>query len=143
MPVTAADLKFFASAVMSDLATAGGARSSTLVQNGTLNNLFASFSSADRSTGRTNIRKLWPSISNADTAALIGASVAINELPTDSFTMVDADASYRLTAGAGNVFLFLRGSNLLDEDARQHASPLKDVVPLPGRSFHLGARAEF
>jgi iron complex outermembrane receptor protein len=39
--------------------------------------------------------------------------------------------------------VFLRGSNLLDEDARQHASPLKDIAPLPGRSFHLGARAEF
>jgi iron complex outermembrane recepter protein len=69
--------------------------------------------------------------------------LAVNELPTDSFTMVDADASYRLTAGSGSVFLFLRGSNLLDEDARQHASPLKDIAPLPGRSVHIGARAEF
>lgn len=65
------------------------------------------------------------------------------ELPTDSFTLVDADASYSLGLGEGSVFLFLRGTNLLDEDARQHASPLKDIAPLPGRSFHLGARAQF
>lgn len=69
--------------------------------------------------------------------------IATNELPTDSFTMVDVDASYRLPLGAASVFVFLRGTNLLDEDARQHASPLKDIAPLPGRSFHLGARAEF
>jgi iron complex outermembrane receptor protein len=68
---------------------------------------------------------------------------AENELPSDSFTMVDADASYRLPLGTFSVLLFVKGCNLLDEDARQHASPLKDIAPLPGRSFHIGARAEF
>jgi iron complex outermembrane recepter protein len=68
---------------------------------------------------------------------------ADNELPTDSFTLAEADASYRLPMGSSSVFLFLKGTNLLDEDARQHASPLKDIAPLPGRSWHLGARAEF
>lgn len=69
--------------------------------------------------------------------------IADNELPTDSFTLAEADASYRLPMGSSSVFLFLKGTNLLDEDARQHASPLKDIAPLPGRSWHLGARAEF
>lgn len=69
--------------------------------------------------------------------------VAANELPTDSFTLVDADMSFRLEVGENNVLLFMRASNLLDEDARQHSSPLKDIAPLPGRSVHLGARAEF
>jgi iron complex outermembrane receptor protein len=69
--------------------------------------------------------------------------IADNELPTDGFTLVDLDTSYRLPVGATHLFLFLRGTNLLDEDARQHASPLKDIAPLPGRSFHIGARAEF
>jgi iron complex outermembrane receptor protein len=69
--------------------------------------------------------------------------IAANELPTDGFTMVDLETSYRFPVGATHLFVFLRGSNLLDEDARQHASPLKDIAPLPGRSFHLGARAEF
>lgn len=68
---------------------------------------------------------------------------AANELPTESFVLLDADASYRLPVGESTVFVFLRGTNLLDEDARQHASPLKDIAPLPGRSLHLGARAEF
>jgi iron complex outermembrane recepter protein len=69
--------------------------------------------------------------------------IADNELPTDGFTLAEADASYRLPVGSSSVFLFLKGTNLLDEDARQHASPLKDIAPLPGRSWHLGARAEF
>lgn len=67
----------------------------------------------------------------------------MDELPTDGFTLLDADASYRLPLASTSVFLFARGTNLLDEDARQHASALKDIAPLPGRSFHLGARAEF
>ena len=69
--------------------------------------------------------------------------IAANELPTDSYTMVDADTSYRLPMAESAVFLFLKGTNLLDEDARQHSSPLKDIAPLPGRSFHVGVRAEF
>lgn len=69
--------------------------------------------------------------------------VATNELPTGSFTLAEVDASYRVPVGSTSVFLFLRGTNLLDEDARQHASPLKDIAPLAGRSWHIGARAEF
>jgi iron complex outermembrane receptor protein len=69
--------------------------------------------------------------------------VASNELPTDGFTLAEMDASYRVPVGSTSVFLFLRGTNLLDEDARQHASPLKDIAPLAGRSWHIGARAEF
>ncbi|MBL8265082.1 TonB-dependent receptor [Steroidobacter sp.] len=69
--------------------------------------------------------------------------LAANELPTSSFTLAEADASYRLPVGSSSVLLFLRGTNLLDEDARQHASPLKDIAPLPGRAWHIGARAEF
>lgn len=69
--------------------------------------------------------------------------IAENELPTDSFVLAEADASYRVPMGSSSVFVFLRGTNLLDEDARQHASPLKDIAPLPGRSWHIGARAEF
>lgn len=68
--------------------------------------------------------------------------VAANELPTGSFTMLDADLSYRLPLAAGELFVFLRGTNLLDEEARQHASPLKEIAPLPGRSLQIGLRAE-
>jgi iron complex outermembrane recepter protein len=73
----------------------------------------------------------------------VANSIAENELPTDACAMLDADASYRMPVGRSSIFLFVKGSNLLDEDARQHTSPLKDIAPLRGQAFHIGARAEF
>jgi iron complex outermembrane receptor protein len=69
--------------------------------------------------------------------------VIANELPTDGYTIVSLDLSYRLPLAEKHLLLFARGSNLLDEEARLATSPLKDIAPLPGRSFHIGARAEF
>ncbi len=67
--------------------------------------------------------------------------VADNELPTDGYTLLNASLGY--TFADSGLLLFLRGSNLLDEDIRQHSSPLKDLAPLPGRSLHFGLRYEF
>ncbi len=68
---------------------------------------------------------------------------ARNELPTDGGVALSAELSYRWEAWNPGVLLFLRGTNLLDEELRRHASPLKEYVPLPGRSLMLGLRAEF
>ena len=69
--------------------------------------------------------------------------VATNELPTDGYTLLSLETSYRWPVGQGALFAFLSGTNLLDEEARQHTSPLKDILPLPGRSVHMGVRLEF
>lgn len=66
---------------------------------------------------------------------------ATGELPTDSYTLLNAEVSYLIENP--QLFVFLRGTNLGDEDARQHTSPLKDLVPLPGRSIQLGLRYDF
>jgi iron complex outermembrane receptor protein len=68
-------------------------------------------------------------------------NVAENELPTAAYTMVDAEVSWH--AANPDLLLFLRGTNLGDEDARRHTSPLKDVLPLPGRSLVTGLRWNF
>jgi iron complex outermembrane receptor protein len=68
--------------------------------------------------------------------------IAEHERSTSAYTMLDADLSYRFAVGRTDLLLFLRGANLLDEDARRHASPLKEIAPLPGRSLHIGLRAE-
>ena len=65
------------------------------------------------------------------------------ELPTDGFTLLDLDLSFRTTLADRPVLWFVRGTNLLDEDARRHASPLKDYAPLPGRALGAGVRFEF
>lgn len=69
--------------------------------------------------------------------------IAAAELPSDAYTMLSLDASYRWSLTHGNLFAFVHGDNLLDEEARQQASPLKDIVPLPGRGVRVGVRMEF
>ena len=72
------------------------------------------------------------------------SSVAPGESTTDGFTLVNADASWsygfndstRLTLTA-----FAR--NLTDEVARNHASFVKDQVPLPGRNIGVRVRLDF
>lgn len=86
MPLTAADLKFFAAAASTDNADGGGRRSSTIVQNGLDNNLFPDVTASDRVTGRTRLRKIYPSLTNADSTALLTAAVALDSLPTDAAT---------------------------------------------------------
>ena len=66
---------------------------------------------------------------------------AANELRTDSWTDIEAEISYRLDNP--NLLVFLKGTNLGDEDQRRHTSPLKDIAPLPGRSIRAGIRLDF
>ena len=69
--------------------------------------------------------------------------IAANETPTDGYTMLGADVSWSLPMRGNRLLAYLRGENLLDEDARRHTSPLKEFAPLPGRSVGAGVRLEF
>ena len=65
------------------------------------------------------------------------------ESETGAYTLLDANVSYTLPTRQVNYMLSLRGTNLLDEEARVHTSFLKDVAPLPGRSLLLTLRAQY
>jgi iron complex outermembrane recepter protein len=69
--------------------------------------------------------------------------VADFEEPTDGYTMLNASVGYRFLARNTLHELMLRGTNLTDELARSHVSPLKNVAPLPGRDFRLSYRLVF
>ena len=69
--------------------------------------------------------------------------VAVNERPTDGYTLLDASLSYRLLSRGFVTDLHLRGRNLTDEEARNHVSFLKDEAPLPGRDLSLSLRFKF
>ncbi len=70
--------------------------------------------------------------------------VAPDESETDRYTLLHADVAYRFTlARDTECELFLRGTNLGDEDARVSTSFLKDIAPLPGRNFTAGVRLSF
>ena len=55
---------------------------------------------------------------------------------------MSARISYRVFADQ-DVRLFLDGRNLTDQEAREHASFLKDIAPLPGRTVRAGFTASF
>ncbi|WP_196137836.1 TonB-dependent receptor [Aliikangiella sp. G2MR2-5] len=69
--------------------------------------------------------------------------LAENELVTEGFELLDLELAYRMPLRADEVFIFFKGKNLLDEEARDHSSFLKDLAPRPGRSFTIGARYSF
>lgn len=69
--------------------------------------------------------------------------LAPNETSTAGFTLIELSLAYRQRAGSADMLWYAQGSNLLDETARRHASPLKDVAPLAGRSLRLGVRLQF
>ncbi len=69
--------------------------------------------------------------------------VAQNETTTPGYTMVNAYYSREVAVGSQSVELFVRGTNLLSEKARNAVSFTKDVAPLPGASAMAGIRVRF
>ncbi len=69
--------------------------------------------------------------------------IAAFERPTDGYTLVNASLVIRPIKAQPGLKLFLDGRNLTDQEAREHASFLKDVAPLPGRSIRLGVAYRF
>ena len=65
------------------------------------------------------------------------------ELPTDGYTMVDTTVTYRFAWSGVQFDLMARGVNLLDQEARNHVSFLKDIAPLGGRGATVSLRASF
>jgi iron complex outermembrane receptor protein len=69
--------------------------------------------------------------------------IAAFELPTDGYTLLNASLVVRPVKSQPDLKLFVDGSNLTNVEAREHASFLKDVAPLPGRSVRLGVGYRF
>jgi iron complex outermembrane recepter protein len=70
-------------------------------------------------------------------------SVASFETSTDSFTLVNASATWRPFGRNRNISLIAAANNIFDVDARRAASFTKDFVPLAGRDFRVTARFSF
>ncbi|MFA7595228.1 MAG: TonB-dependent receptor [Novosphingobium sp.] len=70
--------------------------------------------------------------------------IAAFETRTSGYDMLNATLAYKLELGpSANVELFLRGTNLANELAFNHASFIKNASPLRGRNFVFGLRAGF
>ncbi len=69
--------------------------------------------------------------------------IAAYEDTTPGYNMVNAVVAYRGQYGATGYEVFLRGTNLLNKLAYNHASFISTVAPLPGRSVLLGVRMTY
>ncbi|WP_257838830.1 TonB-dependent receptor [Phenylobacterium sp. J426] len=69
--------------------------------------------------------------------------IAAFEEETPGYDMVNATIAYKLPTAGADLQVYLRGTNLLDELALNHASFLRSSAPLPGRTVVLGLRAAF
>ncbi|NNE56946.1 MAG: TonB-dependent receptor [Hellea sp.] len=68
--------------------------------------------------------------------------ISAEELPTDDYTQVNMFLTWAPETEKDIKFK-LSALNLLDSEARQHTSFLKDVVPLPGRNFRFSVDVGF
>lgn len=71
------------------------------------------------------------------------ADIAAFESETPGYDMINATVAYDVDLGPVRSQIFLRGTNLLDETAFNHASFLAETAPLRGRNLSVGIRARF
>lgn len=69
--------------------------------------------------------------------------IADLEVETPGYDMVNATVAYDFEIGSFRNQLFVRGTNLLDETALNHASFISTLAPMRGRNFVVGVRARF
>jgi len=70
-------------------------------------------------------------------------NVASFETTTDSYNSLSANVAYTFDFGSSQFEIFVKGTNLTDEEQRAHTSFLKDFAPLPGINFSGGIRGFF
>jgi iron complex outermembrane receptor protein len=69
--------------------------------------------------------------------------VAQFETTTPNYAFFNVSAGYKFQAWRTNNYLYVRATNLLDAEGRDHLSFLKEVFPLPGRGVVVGLRSTF
>lgn len=68
------------------------------------------------------------------------------ETPTVGYDLLNADVTWQLPSaltGQTRTSLFLRGTNLLNDEIRRSTSFIKDIAPAPGRGVVAGVRVAF
>jgi iron complex outermembrane receptor protein len=97
--------------------------------------------------GKTGLRYRTGQVSGYVEGVFVGSQdhTADFEFPTDSYALLNTGAAYRLPLGdqAQTYELYMRATNLTDEEARVHSSFLKHVAPLRGRALFVGLRVAF
>lgn len=71
------------------------------------------------------------------------SEIARNETATDAYNLVNVFVEAPLHWSGALFDIFLKAQNVLDVDARNHISILKNEAPLPGRNLTFGLHAVF
>ena len=71
------------------------------------------------------------------------SDTAAAELPTDAYDDVRVYLGTDIGWNDQELTLFLQGSNLTDDEQRNHTSFIKDLAPAPGRTLEVGIRLRF
>ena len=66
--------------------------------------------------------------------------VAPNETRTKDYILTNIGYTYHMVGAISSLDLFVRVRNIFDVEARSHVSTLKEIAPLPGRNFIVGAQ---
>lgn len=66
-----------------------------------------------------------------------------NESTTDAYTRLDAQVSYNLSQNPAEYLIFIKGTNLLNEEIRNPSSYLRDLAPEARRGVQAGVRLTF
>ena len=69
--------------------------------------------------------------------------LALNELVTQGYTMMNAQILWRPEGKGGQASLLLQARNITDRVIRRHSSYLKDIAPLAGLDVRLVLRVNF
>jgi iron complex outermembrane receptor protein len=70
------------------------------------------------------------------------SDIESNELKTDGYTDLSFNMSYKLPIES-KVSLYLKGTNLLDQEQRDHTSFLKDKTLMGERALTFGLSGHF
>jgi iron complex outermembrane receptor protein len=65
------------------------------------------------------------------------------ETTTPGYTFLNASVNYTFGLGPTTCSVYVQGSNLLNQTARESTSYLKDVLPLPGAGVSVGVKMTF
>lgn len=71
------------------------------------------------------------------------STLAAFELPTEGYDLLDLSVNWVHYSNRLETLVFVKGTNLLDEEIRDHASFIKDIAPRPGRGLSAGFRLTF
>ncbi|WP_417316777.1 TonB-dependent receptor [Emcibacter sp.] len=69
--------------------------------------------------------------------------ISEHELPTEGYTEINLEASWKPMGNAEDLAVRLQVQNLTNAERRLHTSFLKDLLPLPGRNFRLSVNFGF